>query len=80
MRSTEPGCFRSRSWSLWKALEEERSIGLVSWHLKSSRGGVHWLGFMAVEKLLRRGAAWFHGVWKALEEGCITLVSWRLDL
>jgi len=28
---------------------------------------------MAVEKLFRRGAsAWFHGVWKALEEGCIS--------
>ncbi len=23
MRSTEPGCFRSCSWCLWKALEEE---------------------------------------------------------
>ncbi len=23
MRSTKPGCFRSRSWFLWKALEEE---------------------------------------------------------
>jgi hypothetical protein len=33
MRSTESGCFRSRSWSLWKALEEEGCIGLVSWHL-----------------------------------------------
>jgi hypothetical protein len=34
MRSTEPGCFRLCSWSLWKALEEEEGcIGLVSWHL-----------------------------------------------
>jgi hypothetical protein len=32
MRSTEPGCFRSCSWYLWKALEEEGCIGLVSWH------------------------------------------------
>ncbi len=23
MRSTKPGCFRSHSWFLWKALEEE---------------------------------------------------------
>jgi hypothetical protein len=29
MRSTKPGCFKSRSWSLWKALEEEGSMGLV---------------------------------------------------
>ncbi len=33
MRSTEPRNFRLRSWSLWKALEEEGCIGLVSWHL-----------------------------------------------
>jgi hypothetical protein len=33
MRSTEPGCFRSRSWSLWKALEEEGCMGLVPWGL-----------------------------------------------
>jgi len=30
MRSTEPGCFRSCSWSLWKALE--RRSGLVWFH------------------------------------------------
>jgi hypothetical protein len=29
MRSTELGCFRSCSWCLWKALDEERCIGLV---------------------------------------------------
>jgi hypothetical protein len=29
MRSTEPGCFKLCSWSLWKALEEEGHIGLV---------------------------------------------------
>jgi len=28
MRSTELGWFRSCSWSLWKALEEEGCIGL----------------------------------------------------
>ncbi len=33
MRSIELGCFRSRSSSLWKALEEEGCIGLVSWRL-----------------------------------------------
>jgi hypothetical protein len=27
MRSTEPGCFRSCSWSLWKALDEARCMG-----------------------------------------------------
>jgi hypothetical protein len=27
MRSSEQGCFRSRSWSLWKALKEEGCIG-----------------------------------------------------
>ncbi len=41
MRFTEPGCFRSCSWCLWKALDEE---------------GVHGLGSMsfglAVQKLL----------------------------
>ncbi len=33
MRSTEPGCFRSWSWSLWKALAEEGCMGLVPWRL-----------------------------------------------
>jgi len=33
MRSTEPGCFRSCSWFLWKVFEEEGCIGLVSWCL-----------------------------------------------
>ncbi len=33
MRFTKPGCFRSCSWYLWKALEEEVCISLVSWHL-----------------------------------------------
>jgi hypothetical protein len=28
MRSTERGCFRLRSWSLWKALKEE---GASAW-------------------------------------------------
>jgi hypothetical protein len=29
MRSTESGCFRSRSWCLWKALTEDGCMGLV---------------------------------------------------
>jgi hypothetical protein len=33
MRSMELGCFSSHSWSLWKAVEEEGCIGLVSWRL-----------------------------------------------
>ncbi len=33
MRYTEMGCFRLRSWSLWKALEEEGCISLVSCRL-----------------------------------------------
>ncbi len=33
MRSTEPGCFRLHSWSLWKALNEEGCMGLVSGRL-----------------------------------------------
>ncbi len=35
MRSTKPGCFRSSSWSLWKALalDEEGCISLVSFHV-----------------------------------------------
>ncbi len=33
MGSTQPGCFRSCSWSLWKALKEEGCIGLISWCL-----------------------------------------------
>jgi len=28
MRSTEPGCFRSCSWCLWKALEQEGAWAL----------------------------------------------------
>jgi hypothetical protein len=30
IRFTEPGCFRSCSWCLWKALNEEGWMGLVS--------------------------------------------------
>ncbi len=41
MRSTKPGCFRSCSWCLWKALKEEGCMGWVPWCLdlrcKSSR-------------------------------------------
>jgi hypothetical protein len=33
MRSTEPGCFRSSYWCLWKALDEEWCMGLVPWRL-----------------------------------------------
>ncbi len=33
MRSSEPGCFRSCSWCLWKAVDEEGYMGLVPWHL-----------------------------------------------
>jgi hypothetical protein len=33
MRSTEPGCFRSCSWCLWKALDKEGCMGLVPWRL-----------------------------------------------
>ncbi len=34
MRSAELGCFRSCSWCLWKALDEEEGcMGLVPWHL-----------------------------------------------
>jgi hypothetical protein len=33
MRSTKPRCFRSRSWYLWKALDEEGCIGFVLWRL-----------------------------------------------
>jgi hypothetical protein len=29
MRSTQPGCFRSCSWCLWKALDKEGCMGLV---------------------------------------------------
>jgi hypothetical protein len=29
MRSTEPGCFRSCSWCLWKALDKEGCMDLV---------------------------------------------------
>jgi hypothetical protein len=28
MRSTVPGCFRSCSWCLWKALDEEGCMGV----------------------------------------------------
>ncbi len=30
MRSTEPGCFRSCSWCLWQALDEDGCIGFGS--------------------------------------------------
>jgi hypothetical protein len=33
MRSTESGCFRWRSWSHWKVLEEKGCISLVPWRL-----------------------------------------------
>jgi hypothetical protein len=33
MGSTELGCFRSCSWCLWKALDEEGCMGLVPWCL-----------------------------------------------
>jgi hypothetical protein len=29
MRSTKSGCFRSCSWCLWKALDEEGCMGMV---------------------------------------------------
>jgi hypothetical protein len=29
IRSIKPGCFRSCSWCLWKALDEEGCMGLV---------------------------------------------------
>jgi hypothetical protein len=31
MRSTEPGCFRTCSWSFWKVPEEQGCIRFVSW-------------------------------------------------
>ncbi len=33
MRSTEPQCFRSCSWSLWKLLRRRGASALVSWRL-----------------------------------------------
>jgi hypothetical protein len=36
MRSTQPGCFRSCSWCLWKALDKEGCMGLVPRGCKSS--------------------------------------------
>jgi hypothetical protein len=33
MRSTEPRCFRSCTYCLWKALNEYGCMGLVPWHL-----------------------------------------------
>ncbi len=61
MRSTELGCFRSCSWCLWKALDEEGCVGLLQImflvSLESSWwGGVHGLGSMmfglVVQKVL----------------------------
>ncbi len=69
VRSTEPGCFRSGSWYLWKGLY----------------GGHDSMTFGLFEKLsTRRGAwAWFHdlwSLWKALhEEGCMGLIPWPLE-
>jgi hypothetical protein len=33
MRSTEPRCFKSCSWCLWKALDEEGCMGFITWRL-----------------------------------------------
>jgi hypothetical protein len=47
MRSTELGCFRLRSWSLWKALEDGLFVKLWRRRRRRRRGAL----------------AWFHGVW-----------------
>jgi hypothetical protein len=54
MRSTELGCFRSRSWSFWKALNEKGLHGLGS---MTAGSGLHGLGSMTaglpVQKFLK---------------------------
>jgi hypothetical protein len=54
MRSTEPGCFRSWSWSLWKALDEEGCMGLVPWRLDLwCKSSWIWNDFFTEKKLNR---------------------------
>jgi hypothetical protein len=72
MRSTEPGlgCFRSCSWCLWKALDEEGCMGLVSWGLDR----------LVVQKFLK--CEWFlHWKFKWIPRNKVLegKISWERD-
>ncbi len=54
MKSTKPGCFRSSSWSLWNALEEE---GASAWFHDV------WTWFLWKALKEESASAWFHDVW-----------------
>jgi hypothetical protein len=59
IRSTELGCLRSCSWSLWKALEEEGCMGLA--HAVWTRGAKvfqYWTNFSLKIKLNRSWKFW----------------------
>ncbi len=52
MSSTKPGCSRSCSWCLWKALDEEGCMGLVPWRC-SAKVVEYWMIFSLKIKLNR---------------------------
>ncbi len=83
MRSTKLGCFRLHSWSLWKALEEEGCIGLVSWRLDYGCRSSWILNDFFQWKLNFRVAENFRGIgmclwccWKDLDERDLTEFIW----
>jgi hypothetical protein len=61
MRSTEPGCFRLRSWSPWKALKEE---GALAWFhgvwTCSAKIVEYWMIFSLKNKLNCSWNFWRH--------------------
>ncbi len=90
MRSTKPRCFRSHSWSLWKALEEG-CISLVSWCSDMLRCRSSWILndlsgslFCKYEihwtfRCFFRSCSWCF--WKAFDEdGCMCFDSMTFGL
>jgi hypothetical protein len=59
MRSTELGHYISPNWHLWKALDEEGWINLVSWRLVAYR----LIGIFGKLLMRRGGSTWFHDGW-----------------
>jgi hypothetical protein len=58
MRSTEPGCFRSCSWCIWKALDQERWVGLVPWRLDLRYKSSWILNDFFTEKQIKLNHSW----------------------
>jgi len=64
MRSTEPGCFRSCSWSLWKALDEQ---GASAWFHGIWTCGVEVLEYWMIFSLIIKVNSWkFQRNWNVL--------------